>query len=104
MTQPLLPSTISTQSGFVYFLTVKGVVRKFGKSDGLTESWCFDKAVLAQGGGGGACACVQIESPAGGRNHPNCKSSQVVVMVPSPHSVTLASPHTDNVRACFCCV
>ena len=50
MTQPLFPSTIGTQSHFAYFLTVKVVVRKFGKSDGQTGSWCLDKAVLAQGG------------------------------------------------------
>jgi hypothetical protein len=52
MKQPLFPSTIGTQSRFAYFLTVKAVVRKFGKSDGQTGSWCLDKAVLAQGGGG----------------------------------------------------
>ena len=52
MKQPLFPSTIGTQSHFAYFLTVKAVVRKFGKSDGQTGSWCLDKAVLAQGGGG----------------------------------------------------
>ena len=55
MKQPLFPSTIGTQSRFAYFLTVKAVVRKFGKSDGQTGSWCLDKAVLAQGGGGGNC-------------------------------------------------
>ena len=47
-----LPSTIGTKSRFAYFLTIKAVVRKFGKSDGQTGSWCLDKAVLAQGGGG----------------------------------------------------
>ena len=52
MKQPLFPSTISTRSRFAYFLTVKAVVRKFGKSDGQTRTWCLDKAVLAQGGGG----------------------------------------------------
>ena len=52
MTQPLFPSTIGTQSRFACFLTVKAVVRKFGKSDGQTRSRCLDKAVLAQGGGG----------------------------------------------------
>ena len=52
MKQPLFPSTIGTQSRFAYFLTVKAEVRKFGKSDGQTGSWCLDKAVLAQGGGG----------------------------------------------------
>ena len=51
MKQPLFPSTIGTQSRFAYFLTVKAVVRKFGKSDGQTGSRCLDKAVLAQGGG-----------------------------------------------------
>ena len=53
MRQPLFPSTIGTQSLFAQFLTVKAVVRKFGKSDGQTGSWCLDKAALAQGGGGG---------------------------------------------------
>ena len=52
MKQPLFPSTIGTQPRFAYFLTVKAEVRKFGKSDGQTGSWCLDKAVLAQGGGG----------------------------------------------------
>ena len=31
MKRPLFPSTIGTQSHFAYFLTVKAVVRKFGK-------------------------------------------------------------------------
>ena len=48
----LFPYTIGTQSCFAYFLTVKAVVRKFGKSDGQTGSRCLDKAVLARGGGG----------------------------------------------------
>ena len=52
MKQPLFPSTIGTQSRFAYFLTVKAVVRKLGKSDGQTGSWCLDKEVLARGGGG----------------------------------------------------
>ena len=51
MKQPLFPSTIGTQSHFGYFPTVKAVVKKFGKSDGQTGSWCLDKVVLAQGGG-----------------------------------------------------
>ena len=49
MKQPLVPSTIGTRSRFAYFLTVKAAVRKFGKSDGQTRSWCIDNAVLAQG-------------------------------------------------------
>ena len=55
MKQPLLPSTIGTQSRFAYFLTAKTVVRKFGKSDGQTGSRCLDNAVLAQRGGGRVC-------------------------------------------------
>ena len=51
MKQPIFPSTIGTQSCFSYFLTVKAVVRKLGKNDGQTGSWCLDKAVLAQGEG-----------------------------------------------------
>ena len=51
MRQPLFPPTISTQLHFAYFLAVKAMVRKFGKSDGQTGSWCLDKAVLVQGGG-----------------------------------------------------
>ena len=47
----LFPSTIGTRSRFAYFLTVKAEVRKVGKSDGQTGSWCLDKAVLAQRGG-----------------------------------------------------
>ena len=62
MKQPLFPSTIGTQSRFAYFLTVKAVVRKFGKSDGQTGSWCLDRAVLAQGGGG--VTCQQCTAPA----------------------------------------
>ena len=53
MKQPLFPSIIGTQSSVAHFLTVKAVVRKFGKRDGQTGSWCLDKAVLARGGGGG---------------------------------------------------
>ena len=53
MKQPLFPSTIGTQTRLAYFLTVKAVVTKFGKSDGQTGSRCLDKAVLAQRGGGG---------------------------------------------------
>ena len=52
MKQPLFPSTIATQLHFAYFLAVKAVVRKFSKSDCQTGSWCLDKAVLAQEGGG----------------------------------------------------
>ena len=52
MTQPLFPSTIGTQSRFAYFLTVKAVLKKFGKSDGQTGSRYLDKAVPAQEGGG----------------------------------------------------
>ena len=57
MKQPLFPSTIATQLHFAYFLAVKAVVRKFGKSDGQTGFWCVDKAVLAQGGGAGGKGC-----------------------------------------------
>ena len=56
MKQPLLPSTISTQSHFAQFLTITTVVRKFGKSDGQTRSNCLDKAVLAHWGGGASVA------------------------------------------------
>ena len=52
MTRPLFPSTIGTQSRFAEFLTIKTVVRKFGKSDGQSGFRCFDRTVLAQGGGG----------------------------------------------------
>jgi hypothetical protein len=52
MKQPLFPSKIARQLHFAYFLAIKAVVRKFGKSDGQTGSWCLDKAVLAQGEGG----------------------------------------------------
>ena len=49
---------------FAYFLTIKAVVRKLGKSDGQTGSQCLDKAVLAQGvggggGGGTTCHCAE---------------------------------------------
>ena len=52
MTQPVFPSTIGTQSRSAKFLTMKTVVRKAQKNDGQTGSWCLDKAVLAEGGGG----------------------------------------------------
>ena len=66
MKQPLFPSTIGTQSRFAYFLTVKAEVRKFGQSDGQTGSWCLDKAVLPQGGGGVTTKdteCTQVKRP-----------------------------------------
>ena len=50
--RPLFPSTIGTQSRSAKFLTMKTVVRKTPKNHGQTRSWCSDKAVLAQGGGG----------------------------------------------------
>ena len=59
MNQPRFPSTIGTQSHFAYFLTVKAVVRKFGKSDGQTGSWCLDKAK----GGGGGTSSVRYPTP-----------------------------------------
>ena len=62
MKQPLFPSTISTQLHFAYFLAVKAMVRKFGKSDGQTGSWCLDKAVLAQGGGVNKCGEANYKS------------------------------------------
>ena len=62
MKQPLFPSTIGTLLHFAYFLAVKALVRKFGKSDGQTGSWCLDKVVLAQGGGGyGPCAYCSLD-------------------------------------------
>ena len=65
MKQPLFPSTTGTQSRFAYFLTVKAVVRKFGKSDRQTGSRCLDKAVLAQGGGGGDLWLQAVSPPQG---------------------------------------
>ena len=53
MNQPLFPSTISTQLHFAYFLAVKAMVRKFGKSDGQTGSWCLSRRCLRKGRGGG---------------------------------------------------
>ena len=50
MKQPLFPSKIGKQLHFAHFLTIKAVVRKFGKSDSQTGSQCLNKAVLAQGG------------------------------------------------------
>ena len=63
MTQPLFPSTISTQSRSTKFLTIKTVVRKIHQNDGQTSAWCLDKAVLAQGGGGGTQTCFLGASP-----------------------------------------
>ena len=51
--QPFFPSTVGTQSCSAKFLTMTTVVRKSQKNDGQTGSWCLDKAVLAQDGGGG---------------------------------------------------
>ena len=53
MTQPFFPFTISAQSRNNEFLTIKTVVRKTHQNNGHTGSLCLDKAVLAQGGGGG---------------------------------------------------
>ena len=53
MTQPLFPSTIGTQSRSPKVLTLQIVVRLNQKNDSQTGSHCLDKAVLAQGGGGG---------------------------------------------------
>ena len=53
MTQPFFPCTISAQSRNNEFLTIKTVVRKTHQNNGHTGSSCLDKAVLAQGGGGG---------------------------------------------------
>ena len=98
MKQPLFPSTISTQLHFAYFLAVKAIVRKFGKSDGQTGSWCLDKAVLAQGGGrkqvnkalhtctswyayaamfGSSIDTMDMISIEGRNHHSNCNSSCV---------------------------
>ena len=52
MTQPLFPSTISTQSPSVTFLTIKSMVRKNYQSNSHTGSSCLDKPVLGQRGGG----------------------------------------------------
>ena len=53
MTQSFFPCTISAQSRNNEFLTIKTVVRKPHQNNGHTGSSCLDKAVLAQGGGGG---------------------------------------------------
>ena len=53
MTQPFFASTISAQSRNNEFLTIKTVVRKTHQNNGHTGSSCLDKAVLAQGRGGG---------------------------------------------------
>ena len=54
MTQPFFPCTISAQSRNNEFLTIKTMVRKTHQNNGHTGSSCLDKAVLAQGGGGGS--------------------------------------------------
>ena len=63
MKQPLFPSTSGTQSRFAHFLTVKAVVRKFGKSDGQTGSRGLDKA-CTRGGGGYAFEYPEINGKA----------------------------------------
>ena len=50
MTQPLVRSTISTQSRSAKFLTMKTMVRKNQKND--SQTGCLNRAVLAQGRGG----------------------------------------------------
>ena len=62
MTQPLFPSTIGTQSCFAKFLTIKTVVRKFGKSDGQTGPGALTRQCLRKGGRGegGQGACTRF--------------------------------------------
>ena len=97
MKQPLFPSAIGTQSRFAYFLTVKAVVRKFGKSDVQTGSRCLDKAVLAQRGGGGTqksqinmvrpCAYCGLDKAAACARH-----IQLPAHTPSPRKVNIMHP------------
>ena len=47
MSQPLFPSTLSTQSPNAEFLTIKTMVRKAQKNDGHTGSSRLDKPLLA---------------------------------------------------------
>ena len=61
MTQPFFPRTISAQSRDNEFLTVKTVVRKTHQNNGHTGSSCLDKAVLAQGGGGGGNGLIEMD-------------------------------------------
>ena len=80
MKQPIFPSTMCTQSRFAYFLTIKAVVRKFGKSDGQTGSRCLDKAVLAQGGGGGSSHISSHTT-----RHTSSNSSGHIILPVVPH-------------------
>ena len=56
MTQPRFPSTMSTQSPSVEFLTMRTMVRKNHQNNGHTGSSGLDKPVLRQGGEGVAWA------------------------------------------------
>ena len=97
MKQPLFPSTICTQSRFAYFLTVKAVVRKFGKSDGQTGTWCLDKVVLVQGGGGykpSNCSRKDASSPA--VHDASFRSSAPVLPTHPPISVPKHPPPTGG--------
>ena len=52
MTRAVFPSTISTQSPSIEFLTIKTTVRKNHQNNGHTGSSCLYKPMLGQRGGG----------------------------------------------------
>ena len=63
------------------------MARKFGKSDGQTGSRCLDKAVLAQGGGGGrpeTCSAQLTLSP----GNPDCTKATAINPDPPAHPST----------------
>ena len=59
-TEPLFPCTTALQTPNPPFWTTKTAVPKFPQNGGSTPSLCLDKAMHAQGGGGGYMDSPQI--------------------------------------------
>ena len=76
MTEPLFPCTNAPQTPNPPFWTTKTAAPKFPQNGGSTPTPCLDKAVHAQGGGGGvlpvcyiAVTCVTIFRTTRSQNH-----------------------------------
>ena len=65
MTEPLFPCTNALQTPNPPFWTTKTAVPKFPQNGGSTPTPCLDKAVHAQGGGGGGTSefCMYTLAP-----------------------------------------
>ena len=70
MTEPLFPCTNALQTPNPPFWTTKRAVPKFPQNGGSTSTPCLDKAVHAQGGGGGTPAPLEISPLLSGRFPP----------------------------------